>query len=178
MVGSYVAAYKLSDVAPFKSIGKGVAPFGSDGDTGWAGTGGPNSLPWECALVVTTNAFVDPFTLNKARQRGRMYLGPLSALRVSGGGGLLAQADIDTLVGNLTGYFNDLNNAPTGSANQLRAVVMSRGGKSGLSAAAVSPIINVAIDNKVDSQRRRENKQGVNVVRTQGNAIGQNAGSW
>ena len=163
VTGANVTAYSLNPAAPYHARAKGVSAFGTDGDPGWTGGGGGDSLPWECALVVTLNAFENPFDLLKARKRGRMYLGPVAKARISGGGGLMSSDDAEAFANSTLAYFEAVNDLLAGT--QVRAVVFSRGGKGGAAAAGVSNLVNISCDNKVDSQRRRENKQDASVVR-------------
>lgn len=161
--GVNVTAYKLANTPPYHSTDKGVSPFGVGDNPAFTGGGGSDSLPWECAFVVTLNAFSDPFDLLKARKRGRMYLGPVAKARISGGAGLMSSADAQAFADSTLAYFEAVNDALGG--HQVRAVVFTRGGKGGAGAAGVSSIVDISADNKVDSQRRRENKQSDSVVR-------------
>lgn len=126
-------------------------------DTTGAGSfkGSGDSLPWECALVVSLAAYPQGgFAPNKGRHRGRWYFPAIPKSSVAGTDAALpdsATAAYATAAVN----FLELVNSPVGGGldAQMRAVVLSRADD------AAYDIEHLWVDSKIDSQRRRENRQ-------------------
>jgi hypothetical protein len=155
VAGDFPTTVVLSKVGVYHVTG---APGGSDGfateavsgDDAWAGTAG-TSLPWECTLCITTET-THGQVAKPRRQRGRMFLPPMgSTVLDSGGFGLITTTKRDDLMNATLATLEAVNDEVVGA--QVRAVVYSPTG------AKTTDILFVSADNKVDAQRRRENRQ-------------------
>jgi hypothetical protein len=137
-----------------KVVDSGFANFAQSGDGSYAGTGA-TSLPWETSMVVSLAAYpAGSFAVNKGRRRGRFYLPPMVPAVVSGPTGEFTPQTLT----NSVAAFGDFLEQMTGEISdtipdQLRVVVLSQVDD------AVRPVEHLWIDSKVDSQRRRENRQ-------------------
>jgi hypothetical protein len=150
-----VRAYHVVDSGPSDGLGLSTA----DGSDAWAGTG-PDSLPWEVALVATLEAIpAGTRPAKPRRQRGRMYLPPISVGSIGGPAGFITDAELpgfnDTVLA-LLEHFNDI---PPTLTNQARVVVFSRTGN------VAHDVLRVSMDNQCDLQKRRQNRQ-TGMVRT------------
>lgn len=123
------------------------------GTNSFIGTGA--SLPWECALCISLAAYPQGgFAPNKGRHRGRFYLPALPASIISGTEAQLpdsATAAYATAMVNFLELVND--QVGGGLTAQMRVVVLSRVDD------AAYDVQHIWVDSKVDSQRRRENRQ-------------------
>lgn len=120
------------------------------GDDAWAG-GNDDALPWECSLVMTLETTRDRLP-HPRRYRGRMYLPALaSAVLTSDGKGFIDSGSDpqfrDATLALLEGFNSSVDSV------QARAVVYSVAGE------MTNDVVWVSSDNKVDVQRRRENRQ-------------------
>jgi hypothetical protein len=128
----------------------GIAHLPASGDLVWAGTAG-TSLPWEvsfCVTLETTHGFVT----KPRRQRGRMYLPPCgSGVLDSAGFGIINSTKQTDLMSATLACLESMNNLVDGT--EARVVVYSPTG------AKTTDVVYVSSDRKLDSQRRRENRQ-------------------
>ena len=141
-----------------KVVDSGFSEFGTSGPTSYAGTG-TDSLPWECSMVVSLAAYPQgAFAVNKGRLRGRFYLPPMVKGVVSGVTGEFNAQAVSNTVGEM-GTFLEAMNGPISTEidDDLRVVVLSGVNDS------VAAVEHIWIDSKVDSQRRRENRQPATV---------------
>lgn len=137
----------------------------TSGTGSWSGTA-TNSLPWECAPLVSLHAYsTGAFVAQAARRRGRMYFPPFPASAITNQDGAINNTDVDTYQAAVQAILEAVNDIPTGLSSQARVVILSLGGKDGLSAAAVHDVQDVVMGSTIHSQRRRERSQAVNHVK-------------
>lgn len=153
-----VKAYEVVQSGPSPNIGAFV--YQDSGEFSWKGNNNP-SLPWECAVVATLEALPITRPTRPRRYRGRMYLPPMSVSLITGTEGLLSAGAVAGIVANTTALLEGVNDIVAPSGAQARVVVLSRTG--GFS----TDVTHVSMDNQVDLQRRRQNRQ-TNIVRTHG----------
>lgn len=137
------------------------APFASSGANSYAGTGG-NSLPWSSSAVVSMAAYAPgQFEVNKGRWRGRYYLPPFIAGLPGGPTGEIPEGSLNPLADMLGEFHETLNDEVSDTLpNQLQLVVLST------SDDTVRRVRQVWMDSKLDTQRRRENRQPATLKRT------------
>lgn len=146
------------DIAPGpgykKVIESGFASFDTSGAGSYAGTAA-TSLPWETSLVVSMAAYpAGAFAVNKGRRRGRFYLPPMNPNVVSGPTGELTPSTLANTIAAMGDFFEQLTGPiSTEITDVFRVVVLSSVDDT------VRPVEHLWIDSKIDSQRRRENRQ-------------------
>lgn len=101
-----------------------------------------NDLPWEVALCLSLST-----GQRGPRNRGRLYLGPLSV------GPLTTNGIFDTSVDDIANNFANLFLKPANTATATKLMVVSR------AYATALPITGVSVGHVPDSQRRRRKKQ-------------------
>lgn len=122
--------------------------------TPWQGAGPAPSLPWETAMAISLYTYPrGTFVTNGKRKRGRFYLPPFSA---------------STLDHSNSGYFLD-SNFHTFVANMRAFLVAAQDDELGVPVGAlgvfsrmdsvIRPVVQVSADAKIDSQRRRQNRE-------------------
>lgn len=128
-----------------------VAQDSSEGGS-WAGSAS-QSLPWEVAIVISTYSYPrGSFVPNARSRRGRAYLGPLgSNILISSLTGEISITDAETL----RDAFGDWLSALAGnifgdSDHRFVPSILSR------HLVQSFPITQLSVDNKLDSQRRRQ----------------------
>jgi hypothetical protein len=153
--GNHVGVYHLGTDG--RTIDKGVSAF--EGGSAWVGSGPGATLPWETSIAVTLYGF-DPvaFTPYASRKRGRFYLPPMSTNMCSGGAGALDLTNMDALLAQFQSFIQDVNGILLHDYSEVdrdgvEVGVLSR--KGGI----FSPVTHLAIDNRFDVQRRRQNRQ-------------------
>jgi hypothetical protein len=120
----------------------------------WVGTDPAASLPWECSLVVSLDGNTAGYDPHAARKRGRFYLPPNAAeVLAADGTGFFATAKVDLIQAAAQAWLEAINDVPATLGSQARVVIPSKVG--GFN----SDVVTVRCDNKVDAQRRRENRQ-------------------
>jgi len=145
-------AYAIVDSGPSPHIGVGL-PDPDHDIPAWAGTN-TTCLPWECALVATLEAApAGTRPAHPRRYRGRMYLPPLGADRLSGTQGYVSPTDTTTLMNAVSDTLEYFNDTIGGTGPQARVHVLSREG--GFS----TPVDHVSMNNQMDLQKRRQNRQ-------------------
>ena len=130
-----------------------IAEFASSGTGSFIVTGA--SLPWECALVVSLAAYAPGgFAINEGRKRGRYYLPALPGSIITGTEGQLADTAVTAYADRVADFHETVNDQVSPELpNQLRTVVLSRADDT------TWDVQHLWVDSKVDSQRRRENRQ-------------------
>lgn len=132
-----------------------ISALAQTGSGSFRGTG--DSLPWECALVVSLAAYPEGgFAPNKGRHRGRWYWPAIPKSSITGIEAQLPDTAVSAY-GTAAVNFLELVNSPVGGglSAQMRSVVLSRADD------AAYDIEHIWVDSRVDSQRRRENRQPV-----------------
>lgn len=122
--------------------------------TPWVGSSTASALPWETSLAVSLYTYPrGTFTTNGRRKRGRYYLPPMSA-------GVLDASD--------SGYFDNTLVSALLSAQHTFLIAAGKdiAGVHVLDCSVLSkvddilrPVVQISLDAKFDSQRRRENRE-------------------
>lgn len=134
--GATVEYYRLSDPAPRRAVHTDPLPI-----TNW----GPDTLPTECAIVLSFQA--EPISgLPQARRRGRIYLGPLSKSTVDTDGMVT-----DAAVAAFANAGRLLLDASDAAADWTWAVYSPTDGTG-------ANVANGWVDDSFDTQRRRGRK--------------------
>lgn len=155
VAGNHVAVYHLGTDG--RTLDKGTSAF--TGGSTWVGSGPGATLPWETSVAFTLYGYTPgDFTANAARKRGRFFLPPMSTNMASGGAGAFDLTNMDALLTQLKTFVSDVNDIQLhdySEANRdgVRVGVLSRTG------GIFTPVTNVAMDNRFDVQRRRQNRQ-------------------
>lgn len=137
------------------------APFATSGATSYAGTGG-NSGPWSSSVVISMAAYSPgEFEVNKGRYRGRYYLPPMIATNAAGPTGEMPEGNVDALAAAAQEFHNQLNGDISEALDDdIRLVVLSR------SDDTARRVEQIWVDSKLDTQRRRENRQPATYKKT------------
>lgn len=146
-----------------KTLHKGSAAFlGADA---WAGTDTGASLPWEVALCISIYGY-DPgsFTPRAGTKRSRFYLPPMRAGVLAGPQGLLGTSTRDQMSADLDAFLNDLEGMVLGPSGQGAdyfelGIISPAQGAPRPKPATFTRAKVWGFDTRLDSQRRRENKQ-------------------
>lgn len=139
-----------------KTIDKGTAP--TDATHGWRGNVG-GCLPWEVALCVTEYGY-DPtaFNANARSQRGRIYLPGIPTTAMASGTPKIASDKMDSYMTSFAAFFNDMQGKKIGEVvltqDSVNLGILSR------TKGTFTKLHTISMDNKPDSQRRRQNKLG------------------
>lgn len=154
---TYSLAVRLRDstaihpAADGSTLNKKVAPPSDP----WRGTQAGDSLPWETSLVVSLYTYpMGTFVPNGRQRRGRNYMPPMAAgvLDTAGTGGFVSTALRDHVLGDFHSFLDGFRNVSPGVPYGV-PVVVSR------VSSTAHPIVSLACDVKLDSQRRRERKE-------------------
>lgn len=124
--------------------------------TAWQGSATSHSLPWSNSLVVSLYTYTPgSFITFAGRRRGRVYLPPLNVSIISATNqGTVSSADALTYLNDFKGWLNDVQGVTlTPDENVWTAGVLS------LAANQWNHLTDLAIDTKIDTQRRREKSQ-------------------
>lgn len=117
----------------------------------WVGESA-ESMPWECSAVVSLAAYPQGgYVPQPGRHRGRFYLPPLAIGLISANTGQLPAVQAGQLADAAADWLSAINSDVNGEP--LQVVVLSRANDS------VYPVEHIWVDTKIDSQRRRENRQ-------------------
>lgn len=146
-----IDCYTLDPVT-LDAIGKGTVAW-SGGLPGGAGGALPPQVAWAMTLYGYPH---DGWAPNRARRRGRIYLGPLSTgiLDTSGTGNLgrpTNQAVLDIMGPSVT-FFSALRNLTMTDGNHAHVGVLSTMDK------VCHDLTSIALDDVLDTQRRRANR--------------------
>lgn len=138
----------------FSSDGKTLLESSKAPHDPWAGTADPPALPWETSLAVSLYTYQPgTFQIHGRRHRGRFYLPPMAASVLdNSNSGFVANSSISA---RLSGYKTFLNHLG-GLADDSRWATV---GVFSRMDSVVRPATFVSIDAKIDSQRRRQNRE-------------------
>lgn len=137
------------------ALTKATTVFDGVDEAVWAGLSTAASLPWECAVVITLDGNTGGYDPHAARKRGRFYLPPPSAdVLNTDNSGMLVHSFVDSICTGAHNWIEAVNDIPSGLSNQCRTVVSSKVGGYN------TDVAFVRCDEKVDAQRRRENREG------------------
>lgn len=120
----------------------------TEGD--WIG-GDENSMPWQTSMCVNIYSYTPgTFIPNNRRRRGRVFLPPFgtSCLRIGNSGEM-----VDTLPAHMLSEMKDWWTAFSATANNWVLGVNSQ------AAVAFYPATDITTDDRLDTQRRRTNKE-------------------
>jgi len=123
-------------------------------DLDWHGQATDPALPWETSLALSLYTYPrGSFTANARRKRGRIYLPPMAALVLdSSNSGYFSNANIATLLGELKTFMSHVGE------DDLGVKVVDPGVYSRVDS-TVRDVVQLSIDAKIDSQRRRQNRE-------------------
>nr|CRY97214.1 hypothetical protein [uncultured prokaryote] len=154
--------YHSMESGPSDGIGEFIT---GSGDTDpWVGSQA-QSLPWQTAYVMTTEAQPEGARVSRPRRyRGRVYLPPLSCQVVTEPTGFIEDTYQALLLTAFTAYLEAINDMLVGTGPQVRAVVLSRAG------GFQTDILRASCDQQMDLQKRRENRQSI-PARVQGDDL-------
>lgn len=127
---------------------------GQDASSGgsWQGSGS-QSLPWEVALCVSLYGYPrGNFVSNARSKRGRIYLPPLaSAILINSLTGEISITDAENLRDAVGTWLSAVATTDLGaSMHRWEPQILSK------THSLVSEIVQLSVDNKLDSQRRRQ----------------------
>lgn len=135
---------------------KSTLTYPASGTGSWIGSG-TNSLPWECAPVVSLHGYTTgSFVPAARRKRGRMYLPPVAISKISNSDGILNNTDVDTIRSTVQAVLEAVNDIPAGLSSQARVVILS------LAGGFNTDVQDVVSTSTIHSQRRRERSQPIN----------------
>lgn len=156
---NHIDTYKLGTDG--RALTKATSVFDGADQPAWSGTDTGSSLPWECAVVISLNANSTGYDPHAARKRGRFYLPPPAAVCLAGDGqGRLATGSVDNFSNTMFAFLEGVNDIPAGLGSQCRVIVASK------AAAANYDVVSMHADDRVDAQRRRENRQPDSYTKT------------
>lgn len=136
------------------TLRKAVFVPGPDAGDHWVGSDSGSALPWETALACSLYTYPrGSFQPNARRHRGRFYMPPMAASTLdSSNSGYFKNANLATLLGHLADFVQDVGQDGLG-VRHTRAGVWSRADN------VVRDVVQLSIDAKFDSQRRRQNRE-------------------
>ena len=122
--------------------------------TAWAGIGPAPSLPWETAMACSLYTYNrGTFVANGKRKRGRFYLPPFSASALDhSNSGYFSDANFHTFLLNCADFLNK-------SQDDELGVKVGTLGVFSRADSVIRPVQQVSMDAKIDSQRRRQNRE-------------------
>lgn len=137
------------------------AAFATSGAGSYVGSSG-NSGPWSSSVVVSYAAYLPgQFAVNKGRWRGRYYLPPMLASNAAGPTGEMPQGNVDAIQGAALDFHETMNDLLSETLDdQIELVVLSRADDTARRAR------QIWVDSKLDTQRRRENRQPATYKKT------------
>lgn len=124
--------------------------------TPWNGDATAHSLPWASSLVVSLYTYTPgSFIAHAGRRRGRVYPPPLNVSVISATNqGTVSPTNALAYLNDFKGWLNDVSGVTlTPDENVWVAGVLSLAGNQW------NPLTDLAIDTKIDTQRRREKSQ-------------------
>lgn len=138
-----------------------TSSFATSGTNSFIGTGA--SLPWECAIVVSMAAYPPGgFAPNKGRHRGRFYLPGVPASVITGTEAQMPDTAVQAYSERAAAWLEAINDVVSDDFDtQMRVVILSRVDD------AAYDVQHIWVDSKIDSQRRRENRQPALFRRTE-----------
>jgi len=156
---SHAAIENSVKAAWLDSSGHTIAESVKAPATGWQGNNAYESLPWSSTLVVSLYAYQrGTFTTEARNKRGRIYLPPLNRFLFSntdsGQPGLGDCEDIRDHVGTM---LSAMASTDLGSGAMAGPVIYSTVKD------YYSNLSYLSVDNKVDTQRRRERQQSSSI---------------
>jgi hypothetical protein len=124
--------------------------------TAWTGDATSHSLPWGDSLVVSLYTYTPgSFIAHAGRRRGRVYPPPpnISILETTNQGTVHADTAL-AILNDFAGWLHAVEDAHAGTATEhwISGVLSTVGDM-------WNPLTDLAIDTKIDSQRRREKSQ-------------------
>jgi len=122
----------------------------------WTGSGSSNSLPWAVSLVVSLYTYTPgTFIAFAGRRRGRVYLPPLNAaILTDGKSGEISITLAQTLRDNFKTWLLGVKAHALAESEQVWTPgVLSTTGN------MWNAVTDLRVDNKLDTQRRRERQQ-------------------
>jgi hypothetical protein len=123
-------------------------------DTPWVGLDPGNALPWETSLCCSIYAYPrGTFTDGAKRKRGRFYLPPMAASQLdASNSGYFANGNVTPMLTSLKSFVNKIGQDDLG-VSVLDAGIWSRAD------GVVRSAVQISMDAKFDSQRRRQNRE-------------------
>jgi hypothetical protein len=124
------------------------------GPTDWVGTATGAALPWETSMALGLYTYPrGSFVANARRKRGRIYLPPMAANVLDpSNSGFFSNANLPTLLANLHEFMSHVGEDDIG-ASVVKPGVYSRVD------GAIRDVTQLSLDAKIDSQRRRQNRE-------------------
>lgn len=153
----FTCTARIYDVA-----GKTLAESVAIPATAWAGSASAGALPWETSLCVSLYTY-EPgtFIVNGRRRRGRYYLPPMSvAVMEAGTSGFVQNAMITGLLAEQKAFYGHLYAGAFPGTLVVIPVVYSRKDED------LYITQYLVMDAKLDSQRRRENRETAGRIQT------------
>lgn len=128
-------------------------------DTPWTGTATQPSLPWETALCISLYTYPrGSFITDGKRKRGRFYMPPFSsAVLASNDSGFIADNVAHGVLGQMHDFLRDAWQSHLGVDEGTLGVLSRVDG-------VCRPVIQISLDAKIDSQRRRQNREIAGVL--------------
>jgi hypothetical protein len=118
-------------------------------------------LPWETSLAASLYTYPrGTFVPQARRKRGRFYLPPMGADQLdASNSGFFPDATIDAMLAEIVGFLQDSRETDVGAVTGTLGVFSRVDG-------VIRDVIQVSMDAKYDSQRRRQNRENAGIVRT------------
>jgi hypothetical protein len=136
-----------------KTLFKTEYPFTGTDKSSCTGTA-TACVPWECSVAVSLAAYAPAEYVSKpGRHRGRFYLPPFASGLLQGLNGYIAAAHAQDIASAMHTWIEGANDAVPQENGQLECVIWSRADD------AIYRVEHLWVDQKVDSQRRRQNKE-------------------
>lgn len=128
---------------------------------GWVGTAPGAALPWETSLAVSLYTYPrGTFVANGRRKRGRFYLPPMSASTLdSSNSGFYTNSVLPALLTEVKAFCGDAQQDMVGADVGVLTVYSRADG-------VTRDVVQLTLDAKFDSQRRRENRETAGVITT------------
>lgn len=128
----------------------------------WRGTASGNSLPWEVAFCVSLYTYTrGAFVPNARRRRGRVYMPGLDTSCIAGGkSGLVSTSFAEGVRDDFGLVLSDMVGAPDvpHTTSSWHPGVLSK------VAGQFNELTMLSVDNKLDSQRRREKQESTSIM--------------
>lgn len=123
--------------------------------TAWNGTASAPALPWETSLCISLYGYnPGSFASNARQKRGRYYLPPMASEILEGGNsGFMQDALLEPILAEQNDFYGHLYAGAFPGTLVVIPVVYSR------VAEDFTPVQYLVADAKIDSQRRRENRE-------------------